>query len=140
MFVVPAVGGKPKRLTFDSAPDMVTGWTPDGKSVVFSSPRSTAYPLNAECFVVPVEGGAERKLNLFEAKEAYFAPTGNAVAFVRGPGTWYRRGYRGSSNDDIWISNADGTNPRRVTTFDGQDSSPMFSPDGAEAVLRHRGG
>ena len=130
VFVVPAVGGKPRRLTFDSAPDMVTGWTPDGKSVVFSSPRATAYPANAECFTVPVEGGAERKLNLFEAKEAYFAPTGGAVAFVRGPGAWYRRGYRGSSNDDIWISAADGANPKPLTTFDGQDSYPMFSPDG----------
>lgn len=130
VFVVPVVGGKPKRLTFDSAPDMVTGWAPDGRGVVFSSPRSTAYPSNADCFVVPIEGGAERKLTLFEAKEAYFAPTGDRVAFVRGPGTWYRRGYRGSSNDDIWISNADGTNPKRVTTFDGQDSYPSFSPDG----------
>ncbi len=129
VFVVPAVGGKPKRLTFDSAPDMVTGWTPDGRGVVFSSPRSTAYPLNAECFVVPFDGGAERKLNLFEAKEAYFAPTGNAVAFVRGPGAWYRRGYRGSSNDDIWISKADGTNTQRITAFDGQDGYPSFSPD-----------
>jgi tricorn protease len=130
VFVVPAVGGKPRRLTFDSAHDMVTGWTPDGKGVVFSSPRSTAYPSNAECFVVPFEGGAERKLPLFEAKEAYFAPTGNAVAFVRGPGAWYRRGYRGSSNDDIWISGPDGKNPKRITHFDGQDSYPSFSPDG----------
>lgn len=130
VFVVPAVGGKPKRLTFDSAPDMVTGWTPDGKGIVFSAPRSTGYPSNAECFVVPFEGGAERKLPLFEAKEAYFAPTGGAVAFVRGPGAWYRRGYRGSSNDDIWISTADGKNPKRITTFDGQDSYPSFSPDG----------
>lgn len=130
VFVVPAVGGKPKRLTFDHAPDMVSGWTPDGKGVVFSSPRSTAYPSNAECFVVPAAGGAERKLNLFEAKEAHFAPTGDAVAFVRGPGTWYRRGYRGSSNDDIWIGSADGTAPKRVTTFDGQDSYPMFAPTG----------
>jgi tricorn protease len=130
VFVVPAVGGKPRRLTFDSAPDTVTGWTPDGKGVVFSSPRSMAFPSNTDCFVVPFEGGAERKLNLFEAKEAYFAPTGGTVAFVRGPGTWYRRGYRGSSNDDIWVSNADGSNPRRVTTFDGQDSYPSFSPDG----------
>ncbi|MDY3562978.1 S41 family peptidase [Gemmata sp. JC673] len=129
VFVVSAAGGKPRRLTFDSAPDMVTGWTPDGKGVVFSSPRSVAYPINTECFVVPAEGGAERKLNLFEAKEAYFAPTGGAVAFVRGPGTWYRRGYRGSSNDDIWISGPDGSNPTRVTTFDGQDSYPMFAPD-----------
>jgi tricorn protease len=129
VFVVSAVGGKPRRLTFDSAPDMVTGWTPDGKGVVFSSPRTTAFPSNTECFVVPVDGGAEQKLPLFEAKEAHFSPSGNAVAFVRGPGTWYRRGYRGSSNDEIWISSADGKNAKRVTTFDGQDGAPMFSPD-----------
>jgi tricorn protease len=129
VFVVPAVGGKPKRLTFDSAHDMVTGWTPDGKGVVFTSPRSPAYPSNTECYVVPVEGGAEHKLPLFEAKEAHYAPTGNLVAFVRGPGTWYRRGYRGSSNDDIWIGTSDGKNPKRITDFDGQDSYPMFSPD-----------
>jgi tricorn protease len=129
VFVVPTAGGKPKRLTFDSSPDLVTGWTPDGKGVVFSSPRGTAFPSNAECFVVPVEGGAERKLNLFEAKEAQFAPGGNLIAFVRGPGDRYRRGYRGSSSDDIWISRADGSEPKRVTTFEGQDSYPSFSPD-----------
>ena len=130
VFVVPSVGGKPRRLTFDSAPDMVTGWTPDGKGVVFSSPRSSDYPSNTECFVVPAEGGAERKLPLFEAKEAHYSPGGKQVAFVRGPGAWYRRGYRGSSNDDIWLSSADGKEPKRVTDFDGQDGSPMFSPDG----------
>lgn len=129
VFVVPAVGGKPKRLTFDHAPDMVSGWTPDGRGVVFNSARSAAFPPDAECFVVPAAGGREHKLNLFEAKEAQFAPTGNWVAFARGPGSWARRGYRGSSNDDIWVSQADGTNPVRVTTFDGQDSYPSFSPD-----------
>ena len=129
VFVVPAVGGKPRRLTFDSAPDMATGWTPDGKSVVFSSSRSTAFPSSIDSYTVPVEGGAVRKLPLFEGKEARLAPVGGAIAFVQGPGTWYRRGYRGSSNDDIWISNADGTVQRRLTTFDGQDGSPMWSPD-----------
>jgi tricorn protease len=129
VFVVRAVGGKPTRLTFDSAPDMVTGWTPDGRGVVFSSPRSPAFPSQTECFVVPVEGGAERKLPLFEGKEAHFSPKGHAIAFVRGPGVWYRRGYRGSSNDDIWICGLDGREPTRITTFDGQDSYPMFSPD-----------
>ena len=48
----------------------------------------------------------------------------------RGPGAWYRKGYRGSSNDDIWICNADGTNHRQLTTFHGQDNSPMWAADG----------
>ena len=130
VFVVPAVGGKPKRLTFDSAPDMVTGWTPDGKNVVFASARSTAFPVNLESFVVSADGGPERKLPLFEGKEAYYSPDGKSIAFVRGPGLWYRRGYRGSSNDDIWISAADGSGAKQFTTFDGQDSYPMWSKDG----------
>src|SRR5262245_51807944 len=130
VFVVPTVGGKPKRLTFDSAPDMVSGWTPDGKSVVFASSRSTAFPPTIDSYTVSAEGGPERKLPLFEGKEAHVAPTGGQVAYVRGPGTWYRRGYRGSSNDDIWVGNLDGTSQKRVSTFDGQDSSPMWSPDG----------
>jgi tricorn protease len=130
VFVVAVHGGKPKRLTFDSAMDIVSGWTPDGKSVVFGSTRSTSYPVGQDVFTVPVEGGQEKRLNLFEAKEAYFAPTGNQIAFVRGPGLWYRKGYRGSSNDDIWLSAVDGSNARKLTTYNGQDTSPMWSPDG----------
>lgn len=132
VFVVPAVGGKPRRLTFDSGHDMVTGWTPDGKGVVFSSTRSTAFPQNSECYVVSADGGTERKLPLFEGKEAHFSPDGHAVAFVRGPGLWYRRGYRGSSNDEIWLSAADGSNACRLTSFDGQDSYPMWGPNGTK--------
>ena len=130
VFVVPAVGGKPRRLTYDSGHDMVTGWTPDGKNVVFFSTRGTAFPANNDCYTVPAEGGAEKKLPLFEGKEAHFSPSGTAVAFTRGPGTWYRRGYRGSSNDDIWVSTLDGAKQTRVTTFDGQDSYPMWAADG----------
>jgi tricorn protease len=131
VFVVPVVGGKPKRLTFDSAADIVQGWTPDGKSVVFASARSPDYPGNMEIFTVPVDGGAEKKVSgFFEAKELYFSPSGGKVAYVSGPGSWSRRGYRGSSNDDLFLANADGTGSIRLTTFEGQDLSPMWSPDG----------
>jgi tricorn protease len=130
VFVVPAQGGKPKRLTFDSGADIVSGWTPDGRSIVFSSTRSAGFPSMPELFTVPVEGGMEKKLSFFEAKDIAMNGPGNKVAFVRGPGTWYRRGYHGSSNDDIYLASADGQSTKRLTTFDGQDASPMFSPDG----------
>src|SRR5688500_6945304 len=38
VFVMPASGGVPKRLTWHPAPDQVLGWSPDGKDVLFSSP------------------------------------------------------------------------------------------------------
>ncbi len=131
VYVVPVQGGRPTRLTFDSGHDTVTGWTPDGKSVVFSSTRSTNYPFSPEAYTVPADGGQERRLPLHEAKEAYFAPNGKQLAYVSGAGLWSRRGYRGSSNDDLWLANPDGTGVKRFTTFDGQDASPMWSPDGS---------
>ncbi|MFL5341402.1 MAG: S41 family peptidase [Gemmataceae bacterium] len=130
VFVVPIQGGRPRRLTFDSAADFVCGWTPDGKSVLYSSTRSTAFPPGQTLYSVPFEGGAETRLPVTEGKEVAISPRADVMAYVRGPGTWYRKGYRGSSNDDIWLANLDGTNHRRVTNFIGQDSSPMWSPDG----------
>jgi tricorn protease len=130
VYVVPVQGGRPRRLTFDSATDMVCGWTPDGKHVLFASTRSTGFPPASELFTVPVEGGMARRITAAEGKEGVLSPDGTRLAYVRGPGTWYRKGYRGSSNDDIWICNADGGNNRQLTAFNGQDDSPMWSPDG----------
>jgi tricorn protease len=130
VFVVPVRGGKPRRLTFDSASDIVTGWSPDGKSILFSSNRSPDYPGGFELYSVPFEGGRERRISFGDGKEGVYSPAGDQIAYVRGQGLWYRKGYRGSSNDDIWLCSADGNNNRRLTTFNGQDSSPMWSQDG----------
>jgi tricorn protease len=130
VYVVPVQGGRPRRLTFDSATDLVCGWSPDGKQILFASSRSTGFPPAYELFTVPVEGGMTRRLSAAEGREGVFSPRGDQIAYVRGPGTWYRKGYRGSSNDDIWLCNADGTNNRQLTSFNGQDTSPMWSADG----------
>jgi tricorn protease len=130
VFVVPVQGGKPRRLTYDAADDHVTGWSPDGRSILFTSNRGTDYPATQEMYLVPVDGGAVRRVSVNEGREGVISPAGDQIAYVRGPGTWYRKGYRGTSNDDIWLCNIDGGNNRRVTTFDGQDNAPMWSADG----------
>jgi tricorn protease len=130
IFVVAAHGGKPRRLTFDSAQEMALGWSTDGKSVIFSSTRGTGFPAVPAVYSIAAEGGQEKLLPFAEAKEIAFSPSGNLAAFTRGPGLWYRKGYRGSANDDLWLANADGTAVRRLTQFDGQDGAPMWAPDG----------
>jgi tricorn protease len=130
VFVAPVQGGKPRRLTFDSSSDIVNGWSPDGKSILFSSTRSVSFPPSYELYTVPVDGGRVRRVSAAEGREGTFSPRGDLIAYVRGPGTWYRKGYRGSSNDDVWISKADGTDNQRLTHFLGQDNSPMWSADG----------
>lgn len=128
VFYVPVAGGKPHRLTYDSASELVLGWSRDGRSIQFLSNRSTAYPAAVEAYSISIDGGTEVKLPFNEAKEIAYSSK-DSVAFVRGPGIWYRKGYRGSSNDDIWLANADGSKVRRLSEFSGQDSAPMWSPE-----------
>jgi tricorn protease len=130
VFVVPVYGGKPRRLTFDSADELVNGWSPDGKSILFTSNQSIDFPPSTELYSVPVVGGRVRRITSAEGKDGVYSPGGDRIAYARGPGTWYRKGYRGSSNDDIWICKADGTSNQRITDFDGQDAYPMWAPDG----------
>ena len=40
VYVMPAAGGVPRRLTYHPGADQLAGWTPDGKSVLFVSGRS----------------------------------------------------------------------------------------------------
>ena len=38
---------------------------------------------------------------------------------------------------EIYLMNADGSNPRRLTTTSGYDGGPFFSPDGQRIIWRH---
>ena len=65
VYTVPVGGGQPKRLTWHPTADMVQGWTPDGKAVMFASPRATWAPNAAPRFwTVPAKGGVEAPLPL----------------------------------------------------------------------------
>lgn len=129
VFIIPVKGGRPKRLTFDSADDHPTGWSPDSQHVLFMSGRNIDLPGRVELFTVSIHGGAVKQISAFEGRDGVYSPKGDQIAYVRGPGLWYRKGYRGSSNDDIWICNADGSKNRQITTYIGQDGYPMWSAD-----------
>src|SRR5437763_12536056 len=69
VFVVSARGGKPRRLTFDSADDYPVSWSPDGSQVLFVSARSAEFPGNPDLFTVPVEGGRVKRVTTTEARD-----------------------------------------------------------------------
>src|SRR6185503_7939022 len=63
VFVVPATGGTPKRLTFHTGTDDVVGWTRDSQNVIFRSARGDgAFPSVSTMYQVAVSGGQEKPL------------------------------------------------------------------------------
>src|SRR5262249_27255265 len=81
VYVVPAAGGEPRRLTYHPGADVAVGWTPDGKRVVFASQRG--HPVYyTPLFPVPVEGGFPTDLPLPMAEQASFSPDGTRLAYM----------------------------------------------------------
>jgi dipeptidyl aminopeptidase/acylaminoacyl peptidase len=63
----------------------------------------------------------------FDESNPVFSPDGKALAFVSNHAPDWDR----VPSSDIFVVDAvPNSKPRRLTSFDGQDSSPFFSPDG----------
>src|SRR5437879_3542636 len=77
VFVIPAEGGEPKRLTWHPAADVAVGWTPDGKRVLFYSGRE-AYADFDRLYTVPVDGGPADILPMCQTCSG--RPPGSAIA------------------------------------------------------------
>jgi tricorn protease len=127
-YVVPAEGGEPKRLTWHPGADLVQGWTPDGRSVVFSSTRATWAPSAAPRFwTVPMEGGIEQPMMLPRAYQGKISADGSHIAY-RMNNSWdeERRNYRGGQNRPIWIADTKTYDVQSPPWTDSKDVDPVW--------------
>jgi tricorn protease len=119
VFLMPAEGGPARQLTYHSGGDTVVGWTPDGKRVLFSAMRGDgAFPMVANLYEVPLDGGGERLVKTDWGAWGSYAPDGKKLAVMRRPGTWWRKHYRGAAAADVWL----------MDTASGQ-FTPLTDPD-----------
>lgn len=131
VYVVAADGGEPRRLTWHPSGDLVQGWTPDGKSILFVSARASWAPIAAPRFwTVPVEGGVEMPLALPRAYQGKLAPDGARVAY-RMNNSWdeERRNYRGGQNRPIWIVDLKTYDLVSPPWTDSKDVDPVWLGD-----------
>jgi len=126
VFVMPATGGVPKRLTWHPADDVVVGWTPDGKRILFSSSRA-AYAWFTELFTVDLDGRFPQRIDLPMGSEAAFSGDGSQLAYVpteRAFTVWKR--YRGGQTTPIWIATLATGQVVKVPRDNSNDFNPMW--------------
>ncbi len=104
IFTVPVEGGVPTRLTWHPYPDIVRGFTSDGKSILFGSQRSTFTNRYSQLFTVPVNGGIATQLEIPNAFWSTYSPDGKQLAY-NPIGDAFRqwKHYRGGSISNIWV-------------------------------------
>lgn len=103
VYVIPAKGGSPTRLTWHPGADVVQGWTPDGK-VMFRSGRESRPTQTSKFYTVSTEGGLPAALEIPRAAFGEISPDGKQIAYV--PITFWDpewRNYRGGQAMPIWI-------------------------------------
>ncbi|HKN48536.1 MAG TPA: protease, partial [Candidatus Polarisedimenticolia bacterium] len=140
VYVIPAEGGEPKRLTFwtdighvseRTAPNNeVIGWTPDGTRVLFRS-RHQAWETRAgRLFTVGLDGSLPQPLPVPEGGLAAFSPDGRKIAYnriFRNFRTWKR--YRGGQTQSLWIYDLAGNKLEKLTENDSNSTDPVWIGD-----------
>lgn len=103
VYVIPAEGGSPKRLTWHPGTDEVTGWTPDGE-ILFRSTRTARPTQLNRIWKVSFEGGMPEPLIVPRAARGEMSEDGQYLAY--NPITFWDpewRNYRGGQAQPIWI-------------------------------------
>ena len=111
-------GSNVRRITTDPARDVLPTLSPDGSRIAFQSYRDGERP---EIYVADTAGGSPVRLTYDDAYDGQpdWSPDGGKIAFISGR----------SGSNNIWVMDADGANPRQITTLP-YSGGPKWSPDG----------
>ena len=142
VYVLALATGDVTRLTFDDANELVTGWSADGRSVLFQT-NSHEISGMLDVYRVGVDGGTPMPVAADRYTTEYFAapsPGGEAVAITaraNAGSQWWRKGHSHLDESEIWIVRpAVGTGPgsgpiySQITKGGAKDAWPMWAAGG----------
>ena len=141
VFVMPAEGGQARRLTFHSAAEYPYTFTGDDTALVFGAARmdtaaNRLFPTGSqpELYQVPTAGGRPVQLLTTPAEDVKFSRNGQFVLYhdKKGGENAWRKHHTSAITRDVWIHDTKAGTHRKLTTFAGEDRSPVFA-DGDKA-------
>ncbi len=126
LYIADYDGARQTRVTISKAMDISPVWSPDVRSIAFSSWRTgyqdlfILFPYGGPPLQNPTRGTAEKQSYL-----PAWSPDGSRLAF-----TSSRDG-----NPEIYTMNRDGSDVRRITNHPNIDSTPTWAPTGTQIAF-----
>jgi TolB protein len=130
LYVMDWDGANVRQLTADKSIALSPSWSPDGSLLLFTSYRGGHAPA---VYVIASAGGKIYQASARPGNNtsASYSPDGREIACTLSM----------DGNPEIYLLDARGSSPRRLTNARAIDTSPSFSPTGREmAFTSDRGG
>ena len=127
VYIVPAQGGTPTRLSWYPAASYPRGFTPDGKQVLYASRRESAPTGYNRLWTVSVQGGPSTMLPAPMGYDGSFAPGGNKLVVdrvSRWDSEW--RHYRGGQNTALQVLDINTLAEQAIPTTGSEDIHPVW--------------
>jgi len=127
IYVAPTGGGVPRRITVQP-PSYWNGWSPDGRTIVFTrtrqdarTPRALGGQGEVGIYTIAVAGGEETRLaTIGLGGSGEYSPDGKYIYFSSDR----------SGAMEVWRMRPDGSQPEQVTKDGAGNWFPHVSPDG----------
>ena len=134
-FIMNADGTNVRQLTNHRANNKGLAFSPDGRKLIVSRSGGTGGVETMGLYVIDTESGETKMISNIEMSAVDWSPDGKHIVFVNND-FW-------ATEDNLWIMNADGSDPRpwtppikRIRTMDR--GRPKWSPDGQQyCILKH---
>ena len=136
VFVMSSSGGEPVRQTSHSAGYALEGWYPDGTHLLTSAVRDHGWKRGERFFKTSVVDDADKQRAdqlLFDdyGTEASLSPDAKQLLFVREGAPWWRKGYVGSQDGQIWRYDFTTQQFTKIVAAQGGCRWPLWKPDGS---------
>jgi dipeptidyl aminopeptidase/acylaminoacyl peptidase len=141
IFMVDALGGAPRQLTFGAYYDGRPEWTPDGRAILFSAVRKPDWEMisvDSEVYRLDIDSGTVRALTDRRGPDVAptVSPDGRLIAYVG-----YDDHKKGFEQADLYVMDANGSEVRRIAPgLDRSIDQLKWSADGRSVVAAYEEG